>query len=256
MIVLYQHDQAQTIRIQRNIQQIGRQCLCVGSPEALTDACSNHRLAIIDLEMPGQCGFDICHRLRSLHPQLSLIAVTTVDSETDQILALELGADDVITLPCHDRAFQARIKVQLRRAVPFPTCGDTVSGNAEKRFNRESTSLIQCGKLQLNVTCHTASVDGEQLSLTATEFALLRHFVENPDQVFTRNQLLDAVWGHQLECYEHTVVSHINRLRAKLSSEATVAAMLETVRGVGYRFTRPVTTTASSGGSLPLAAYA
>ncbi len=190
MILLYQHDQAQSKRIQHNIQQIGQQWQSLDSLEALSSTCLHHQLVIIDLEVPGQCGFDICHQLRTLYPQMSLVAVTTASSETDQILALELGADDVITLPCHDRAFQARIKVQLRRAAPasslcfsrlIPTDGVTTADNA---------SALQCGLLQLNIKGHTASVNGEKLALTATEFALLKHFVENPNQVFTRRRLM------------------------------------------------------------------
>ncbi|GEM_PF-1482052 len=241
MILLYQHDQAQLRHIRRNIQQIGQQCQSFDSVETFSAACLHHQIAIIDLEIPGQCCFDVCQQLRSQNPKMSLIAVTTATSETDHILALELGADDVITLPCHDRAFQARVKVQLRRTTPVLYSSKPVSPVVDYPYSHQNNDVLQCGLLQLNIKSHATFIGGEPLALTATEFALLNHFMTHPNQVFTRNQLLNAVWGHQLECYEHTVVSHINRLRAKLSCDKQVAAMLETVRGVGYRLTSPVT---------------
>ena len=225
MILLTQHDQAQSQRIRKCLEALGHQCVTTLNDPCEAIAANQFSLVVLDIVLPGRCGLDVCRQIRRQYPLLPVIIATASQSETDHILALELGADDVVMLSCHDRVLQARVKVQLRRYRP------------EYEEKPPECHLLQSGRLSLDIKSHQARIGERALPLTATEFMLLAHFVRHPNQVFSRNQLLETVWGHQLDCYEHTVVSHINRLRSKLAADKSVAAMLETVRGVGYRFT-------------------
>lgn len=224
MILFIQGQSDQAHFIEACLSAIGAEHTVIQT-EGLADLnLSEYRLVIIDLQLSGGAGFELCRLLRTQYPSLPLFAVAAAHCETDRILALELGADDVVGLPCHEREFQARVKARLR------------TGNQESLLNNtEEPARLHCGALMLDTSFHEAVIGGQQLDLTATEFALLTHFVRHPNQVFTRVQLLEAVWGYQYAGYEHTVVSHINRLRTKLALNEQVASMLETVRGVGYR---------------------
>jgi DNA-binding response OmpR family regulator len=142
------------------------------------------------------------------------------------VLGLELGADDYMTKPFSVRELQARVRVQLRRANLLQQRPSAVMPQDD---------LLTVGKLSINQQQHSAKLSDQTLDLTATEFDLLKHFAKHPDQVFSRAQLLENVWGYHHSGYEHTVNSHINRLRAKLEQNPAQANIIQTVWGVGYK---------------------
>jgi DNA-binding response OmpR family regulator len=152
--------------------------------------------------------------------------LTAKSTELDRVRGLETGADDYLTKPFSVRELVARIKALLRRVdalSPEPT-------------HSASDTIIERGPIRISMAKRQVMVNGEEVVLTAKEFDLLAHFARNPGQVFNRVQLLDQVWGYNHEGYEHTVNSHINRLRAKIESDPAKPTYILTVWGVGYKF--------------------
>lgn len=185
-------------------------------------------LMILDVMLPGTSGLDICRQVREKKPQQAIIMLTAKNSETDRVLGLELGADDYMTKPFSVRELQARVRSQLRKVH--------VMQQATKGQDEEQQTLIEVGQLSIDRKLHQVHLAGQLLDLTATEFDLLLHLASHPNQVFTRSQLLESVWGYHHSGYEHTVNSHINRLRAKVEQDATSPQIVQTVWGVGYKF--------------------
>jgi DNA-binding response OmpR family regulator len=183
-------------------------------------------LMILDIRLPGMDGLDVCKRVRETHPALPILMLTALGTETDRVLGLELGADDYLTKPFSVLELQARVKAQLRRSSVQASQGGESSG-VEK---------LRSGRLSIDRSCHRAWVGSEEISLTRREFDLLWHFISSPGQVFSRSELLKDVWGYGHDGYDHTVNSHINRLRSKLRPLNNNADAIETVWGVGYRF--------------------
>ena len=153
-----------------------------------------------------------------------ILMLTSKSSELDRVLGLELGADDYVTKPFSVSELMARVKAIFRRVESL-----------EKRFpgNRESFAV---GPLQIDTSGRQVRLNDQPISLTAREFDLLLHFARHPGHVFSRAKLLDSVWGYGHEGYEHTVNSHINRLRKKIERAPGQNQYIETVWGVGYRF--------------------
>jgi DNA-binding response OmpR family regulator len=188
---------------------------------------SNHpyNLIVLDLMLPGLDGIEICRRLRNQSITIPILMLTAKSSELDRVLGLELGADDYLTKPFSILELQARVKAILRRVN---SATEPVDAGAEQR--------IESGPLLIDVFRRTVVIGGQSIELTAKEFDLLLYFAQNPGRVFSRGQLLDQVWGYSHSGYEHTVNSHINRLRKKVESGAENYQFIETVWGVGYRF--------------------
>ena len=182
-------------------------------------------LVVLDLMLPGVDGLTICRRLREKFNHLPIIMVTAKDDELDRVLGLEMGADDYVVKPFSVRELMARVKAVMRRADRL----------ANHPVDDEPTSL-SAADLKLDASRRTVALAGQPLTLTAKEFDLLWHFMRHPGLVFTRAQLLDSVWGYGHEGYEHTVNSHINRLRAKVEKDPTNPTYVLTVWGVGYKF--------------------
>jgi DNA-binding response OmpR family regulator len=151
--------------------------------------------------------------------------LTARSSETDRVVGLEVGADDYVTKPFSIRELLARVKAMFRRAEQL---GRSSAGPAAAR--------IEAGKLVIDPERRTVTLGGTPVDLTAKEFDLLLYFAGHPGRVFTRSQLLDAVWGYGHDGYEHTVNSHINRLRAKIEQDPARPRYVLTVWGVGYKF--------------------
>ena len=195
---------------------------------ALKQALTNeYALIILDVMLPSMSGLDICRQVRNELPIQVIIMLTSKTSETDRVLGLELGADDYMTKPFSVRELQARVRSQLRKYHALE----------QAKLPRQDTSeTLQVGNLNIDSRNHQVFLSGHELVLTATEFELLHHLASHPGQVFSRSQLLESVWGYHHSGYEHTVNSHINRLRAKLESDATEPKMVQTVWGVGYKF--------------------
>jgi len=181
---------------------------------------------VLDLRLPGLNGLDLCRAVRAQTAHMPILMLTARGSELDRVLGLELGADDYLTKPFSVLELQARVKALLRRSA---LSGAPVS-------EPDTPSAIDCGPLRIDRNQRRVWLDGGEIVLTPREFDLLWHFVRSPGRVFTRSELLADVWGYGHDGYDHTVNSHINRLRSKLGDERAAAAYIHTVWGVGYRF--------------------
>jgi len=188
---------------------------------------SNHPydLIVLDLMLPGLDGLEICRRLRNQSITTPILMLTAKSSELDRVLGLELGADDYLTKPFSFLELQARVRAILRRV-------NTIS--EQQVCEREQR--IDSGSLSIYVFGRNVVIDDQAVELTAKEFDLLLYFAQNPGRVFSRGQLLDQGWGYSHSGYEHTVNSHINRLRKKIEPDPEQCQSIETVWGVGYRF--------------------
>ena len=187
-----------------------------------------HDLIILDLMLPGIDGLEICRRVRSRADYTPILMLTARTSEFDRVLGLELGADDYLTKPFSVLELVARVKALFRRMEALASQDEL----AEK-------APLRLGDLSIEPDKRSVEVRGEGVQLTAKEFDLLLHFARYPGRVFTRAQLLDQVWGYGHEGYEHTVNSHINRLRAKIEKDPAQPRYVLTVWGIGYRFSEP-----------------
>ena len=182
-------------------------------------------LVVLDLRLPGVDGLDICRRLREQESYTPVLMLTARSTEPDRIVGLEIGADDYLTKPFSVRELVARVRAIFRRtdALNHQTPG------SDKEF-------LKADELSIDAASREVRVSGKSVALTAKEFDLLLHFARHPGVVFTRSQLLDQVWGYGHDGYEHTVNSHINRLRAKIEPDPATPHYVNTVWGVGYRF--------------------
>ncbi|MBI5076343.1 MAG: response regulator transcription factor [Nitrospirae bacterium] len=188
----------------------------------------DYDLIVLDLMLPGLDGLEICKRLRSRPSYVPILMLTSKSSELDRVLGLEIGADDYVTKPFSIPELLARIKAILRR----------VENLEESR--KGTVSEITCAEgLVIDPGRRKVKLHGKTVELTAREFDLLLHFARHPGRVYTRSQLLDLVWGYGHEGYEHTVNSHINRLRAKIEENPAQPDFILTVWGVGYKFAEP-----------------
>jgi len=185
-------------------------------------------LVVLDLMLPGIDGIEICKRLRAKADYTPILMLTAKSTELDRILGLEIGADDYLTKPFSVRELMARVKAIFRRVDSLKS--DAITGESS------ASPVIQAGDLNIDLSRHQVTLDNNAVELTAKEFDLLVHFAKRPGQVFTRNQLLDSVWGYGHDGYEHTVNSHINRLRAKIEKDPGNPRYILTVWGVGYKF--------------------
>lgn len=193
---------------------------------------NDYQLILLDLMMPGMNGLDVCKKLRSRNIYTPILMLTAKTSEADRVLGLETGADDYLIKPFSIRELVARVNAVIRRSGSY---------NNETNKNQEvEEQLIVQGELEVNVEKRSVSLAGKPVELTATEFDLLLFFIRKPGLVFSRSQLLDKVWGYGHEGYEHTVNSHINRLRAKIEKDAAKPKFILTVWGVGYKFSENV----------------
>jgi DNA-binding response OmpR family regulator len=185
---------------------------------------SAYDLIILDLMLPGMDGIEVCRRIRKRPPYIPIVMLTSRSSETDRVVGLEVGADDYITKPFSIRELLARVKAIFRRVEQTGKTDRPVAGR------------IEAGDLVIDPERRVVLLNGIAADLTAKEFDLLLYFAGHPGRVFTRSQLLDSVWGYSHEGYEHTVNSHINRLRAKIEKDPARPRYVLTVWGVGYKF--------------------
>jgi DNA-binding response OmpR family regulator len=183
-------------------------------------------LLILDLMMPGMDGLEVCKALRSRGCSTPILMLTAKSTELDRVLGLELGADDYLTKPFSLAELMARVKALLRRSELLRV--------AQLGAQTQASSLRN-GELEILPVKRQVLVRGAALDFTALEFDLLLHFAQHPGHVFSRGQLLNAVWGYTHDGYEHTVTTHINRLRAKLETDPLRPELLLTVRGAGYK---------------------
>ena len=181
-------------------------------------------LIILDIMLPGMDGLEILKKIRANNEAYKLVLMlTSKSSEMDRVLGLELGADDYLTKPFSLMELVARVKALFRR-------GDAM------HFSGMQHQLLKFTNLSINPETREVLKKQQALELTAKEFDLLLHFALHPGQVFNRTQLLNSVWGYGHDGYEHTVNSHINRLRSKLEFDPAKPDFIQTVWGVGYQF--------------------
>jgi DNA-binding response OmpR family regulator len=184
-------------------------------------------LLLLDVMLPGMNGLDICRKVREGSDYTPIVILSSRSAESQRIVGLELGADDYVTKPFSVLELVSRIRALFRRV-------EALSRSEPARNER-----LVSGGLVLDPVAREARLEDMPLTLTAKEFDLLLFFARNPGRVFSRLQLLDQVWGYAHEGYEHTVNSHINRLRAKLEPDPANPRFIQTVWGVGYKFSEP-----------------
>jgi DNA-binding response OmpR family regulator len=182
-------------------------------------------MIILDIMLPGLDGLELCRRVRQKPGYVPILMLTAKSAEIDRVLGLEIGADDYLTKPFSLPELQARIRALFRRVEAL---SDTGGEDAEK--------IIETGQLVIDREKRSVTLKGTPIHLTAKEFDLLVRFAETPGRVYTRSQLLDLVWNYSYQGYEHTVNSHINRLRAKIEEDPARPRYILTVWGVGYKF--------------------
>ena len=174
--------------------------------------------------LPGMDGLMLCNQLRNRPDYLPILMLTAKSTELDRVLGLEVGADDYVTKPFSIRELMARVKALFRRV------------DAMCKVSAEKNEQLDINGLKIDSDKRRVCLDGKEINLTSREFDLLLYFARNPGRVYSRSQLLDAVWGYGHEGYEHTVNSHINRLRAKIEDQPADPHFILTVWGVGYKF--------------------
>lgn len=211
-----------------NLQQAGYQVQAVadGSAALANQLERAADLLVLDLMMPGLDGLEVCKALRALGRATPILMLTAKSTELDRVLGLELGADDYLTKPFSMAELLARVKALLRRAALLRAA--TLAPDAPAQ-------AVRNGALEILPSRREVRVRGAVLEFTALEFDLLLHFANHPGRVYSRAQLLDVVWGYTHEGYEHTVTTHINRLRAKLERDPMQPQFILTVRGAGYK---------------------
>ena len=183
-------------------------------------------LIVLDLMLPSIDGLEICRRVRADKNNTPILMLTAKSEELDKVLGLEVGADDYLTKPFSVREFIARVKAIFRRSEAI---------KQEIAIPR-SAAVISAGTIEIDREQRKVLLKGKRLDLTAKEFDLLLLFASHPGKTYTREQLLEQVWGYQFNGYDHTVNSHINRLRSKIEDDMSQPKYILTAWGVGYRF--------------------
>lgn len=179
---------------------------------------------ILDIMLPGMDGLEICRRARAMPKYTPIIIISAKSAETHRVLGLELGADDYVTKPFSVLEVIARVKALFRRV------------DAMGRTARLASGLLELGDISIDPLNREVRLRGDSIDLTAREFDLLFFFARHPGRVFSRLALLNQVWGYSHDGYEHTVNTHINRLRAKIEQDPAHPEHILTVWGVGYKF--------------------
>lgn len=178
---------------------------------------------VLDLMLPGLSGLEICKQLRKKDDYTPVLMLTAKSEELDKVLGLEVGADDYLTKPFSIREFIARVKAIFRR----------VEAISKENQNEDDITI---GDLRIEVSKRKVLLDSKRIDLTPKEFDLLHLLAAHPGRTYTREQLLSLLWGYQYNGYEHTVNSHINRLRSKIETDLSNPKYILTSWGVGYRF--------------------
>lgn len=205
------------------LSQEGYRVVAAADGRAALDAARRARpdLVILDLMLPNVGGLDVCRALRAeAGPPIPIIMLTARGDEADRVVGLELGADDYVVKPFSPRELLARVRAVLRRSAALPT----------------PAAVLTFDGLRIEPATRVVTVGGEVATLTAREFDLLLFLAQHPNQVFTRDQLMDHVWGYEIAGDTSTVTVHVRRLREKIEADPTHPRYVVTVWGVGYRF--------------------
>lgn len=222
--ILIIEDESELVKVLRSyLEQAGFNVLTAYRGDTGLSTWEHKRpdLVILDLNLPGMDGLDVTREIRR-KSDTPIIMLTARVEETDQLIGLELGADDYVTKPFSPRIIVARVRSLLRRSSAQPI----------------STQIVRVNVLEIDIDAHSVTRDGEQINLTPTEFSLLLTMAEQPGRAFSRLQLLEASQDTAYEGYERTIDAHIKNLRAKIEPHPKVPHYIETVFGVGYRMTK------------------
>jgi len=225
--ILIIEDEPELVKVLRSyLEKAGLEVLVAYRGDSGLSAWEHKRpeLVILDLNLPGMNGLDVAREIRR-KSNTPLIMLTARVEETDQLIGLELGADDYITKPFSPRIVVARVRALLRRAGSEPT----------------PPKILRVAHLTIDLDAHTVTLEGERIELTPTEFNLLTTLAEQPGRAFSRLQLLEATQGATYEGYERTIDAHVKNLRAKLETDPKRPRYIETVFGVGYKFQKDET---------------
>jgi len=195
--------------------------------EKLKQGASKYDLVVLDLMLPGMDGLEVCRRLRQEGVKIPIILLTARDEEVDLVLGLELGADDYVTKPFSPRELVARARAVLRRT----------ESREEDAQPTSSGKVLRAGNIVMDVARHEVRVRGQLVEFTPKEFELLQYFMENPEHVLSRDQLLDRVWGYSAATDTRIVDVHVSHLREKIEDDSKNPKYIRTVRGIGYKFT-------------------
>jgi two-component system OmpR family response regulator len=212
-----------------NLSQQGYDVLTAADGAAGLDAARSGRpdLVILDVMLPKMDGYEVCRILRQ-ETMVPILMLTARTDETDRVVGLEVGADDYVTKPFSMRELMARVRAMLRRTEMMKK--EAVSGAGA------TSSLIKTADIEIDTARHRVSRGGAAVELSRMEFALLEFLARNPGQVFSRDQLLDKVWGYDFAGDTRTVDVHVSWLRRKIEADPAHPRHLLTVRGVGYKF--------------------
>ncbi len=193
------------------------------------DMCMSEKpdLVLLDVNLPGMDGMDVCKLIRKTS-NVPIIMLTAREDEVDKVLGLELGADDYITKPYSARELTARVKALLRRA--------SIDNSAQQP--KENTGIITSGDVTINVDRYEVKKNGKTLDITLREFELLKFLAEAPDQIFSREVLLENVWGYEYLGDVRTVDVTIRRLREKIEDDPSMPRYIITKRSIGYYFNK------------------
>lgn len=211
-----------------HLKDLGCETVSVmNGPDGLSAALAgNFDLVILDIMLPGMNGMEICRRIRQTNRHTPIMMLTSKSEEIDKVLGLETGADDYLTKPFSIREFVARVKVVFRRKEESaPASGTT-----------PASPVIRFGTLEIDTDKRKVILNGQRIDLSPREFDLITLLASNPGKSYSRKRLLSLVWGYDFEGYEHTVNSHINRLRGKIEQDISKPEFILTTWGIGYRF--------------------
>ena len=211
-----------------NLKKSGYEVETAADGRAALQKAPEADLVLLDIMLPEVDGLEVCRQLKA-DPQTSgipIIMLTAKAEEIDRVLGLELGADDYVVKPFSMRELLARVKAVLRRFAK----------DSQNEKGREET--LKIGGLRLDFSSYQAWLHDELIALTPKEYELLKLLVTNPGRAFTRDELLERIWGYEYYGDTRTVDVHIRHLRAKLKGDENISKAIETVRGIGYRFAR------------------
>ena len=224
-VLVVEDDKSIAELIEIHLKDLNCEVLLASDGEAGLDNALNKQfdLIVLDLMLPGLSGLEICKQLRKKDDYTPVLMLTAKSEELDKVLGLEVGADDYLTKPFSIREFIARVKAIFRRIKAI-----------QKENSNEDDIII--GNLKIEVLKRKVLLDDKRVDLTPKEFDLLHLLAAHPGRTYTREQLLSLLWGYQYNGYEHTVNSHINRLRSKIETDLSNPKYILTSWGVGYRF--------------------
>ncbi|ANH81436.1 DNA-binding response regulator [Niabella ginsenosidivorans] len=227
-VLIIEDDREIVELLEVHLKDLGCEIYTVGNgQEGLLAAKSNHfDLIILDLMLPVLNGMEVCRKIRQTDRHTPVLMLTARSEEIDKVMGLETGADDYLTKPFSIREFIARVKVIFRRNEE----------NASQEGIKSTPSVIRYDELEIDFDKRKVTLNELRVELSPREFELLVLLASNPGKSYSRKRLLNLVWGYDFEGYEHTVNSHINRLRGKIEADASAPKYILTTWGIGYRF--------------------